>query len=140
MLRRGQPAEVLQVLKGQPESDAVLLRRAQALRWAGNAAWQPMRVDLQARFAAIAARGEGLNAHARELAQLALRLQDQLAAAWKAARTNLNLHKEPLDWLLALQTSEQSGDAPAHLAVVQALQQSGLRDARLARWQPQGGK
>ncbi|MBY0410440.1 MAG: hypothetical protein K2Q97_10005 [Burkholderiaceae bacterium] len=140
LLRRGQSAAVLKVLKNQPESDAVLLRRAQALRMAGDAAWQPLLVDLQARFAAIAARGDGLDAHARELAQLALYLQDQPAAAWKAARTNLNLQKEPLDWLLALQTSDRSGDAPGHQAVVQALQQSGLSDARLVRWQPKGAQ
>lgn len=140
LLRRGQAGMVLRVLQGQPESDAVLLRRAQALRLAGDAAWRPLLGDLQVRFAAIAARGEGLDAHARELALLALRLEEQPAAAWKAARTNLNLQKEPLDWLLALQTSEQSGDAAAHQAVVQALQQSGLRDARLARWQPQGAQ
>lgn len=140
LLRRNRASAALEVLRPQPDSDAVLLRRAQALRLMGDAAWQPLARDLEARFAAIAARGEGLDAHARERALLALWLQGQPAAAWKAARTNLALQKEPLDWWLALQTSEQSGDAAAHQAVRQALQQTGLQDVRLARWQPRGGQ
>lgn len=140
LLRRNRASAALEVLRPQPDSDAVLLRRAQALRLMGDAAWQPLARDLEARFAAIAARGEGLDAHARERALLALWLQGQPAAAWKAARTNLAQQKEPLDWWLALQTSEQSGDAAAHQAVRQALLQTGLQDVRLARWQPRGGQ
>lgn len=140
LLRRNRASAALEVLRHQPDSDAVLLRRAQALRLMGDAAWQPLARDLEARFAAIVARGEGLDAHARERALLALWLQGQPAAAWKAARTNLALQKEPLDWWLALQTSEQSGDAAAHQAVRQALLQTGLQDVRLARWQPRGGQ
>lgn len=140
LLRRNRASAALEVLRPQPDSDAVLLRRAQALRLMGDAAWQPLARDLEARFAAIAARGEGLDAHARERALLALWLQGQPAAAWKAARTNLAQQKEPLDWWLALQTSEQSGDAAAHQAVRQALLQTGLQDVRLARWHPRGGQ
>ena len=140
LLRRNRASAALEVLRHQPDSDSVLLRRAQALRLMGDAAWQPVVRDLEARFAAIAARGEGLDAHARERALLALWLQGQPAAAWKAARTNLALQKEPLDWWLALQTSEQSGDAAAHQAVRQALQQAGLQDLRLARWQTRGAQ
>ena len=140
LLRRNRASAALEVLRPQPDSDAVLLRRAQALRLMGDAAWQPLARDLEARFAAIAARGEGLDAHARERALLALWLHGQPAAAWKAARTNLALQKEPLDWWLALQTSEQSGDAATHQAVRQALLQTGLQDVRLARWQPRGGQ
>ncbi len=140
LLRRNRASAALEVLRPQPDSDAVLLRRAQALRLMGDAAWQPLARDLEARFAAIAARGEGLDAHARERALVALWLHGQPAAAWKAARTNLALQKEPLDWWLALQTSEQSGDAAAHQAVRQALLQTGLQDVRLARWQPRGGQ
>ena len=140
LLRRNRASAALEVLRHQPDSDAVLLRRAQALRLMGDAAWQPLVRDLEARFAAIAARGEGLDAHARERALLALWLQGQPAAAWKAARTNLSLQKEPLDWWLALQTSEQSGDAAAHQAVRQALQQAGLQDLRLTRWQTRGAQ
>ena len=140
LLRRNRASAALDVLRHQPDSDSVLLRRAQALRLMGDAAWQPLVRDLEARFAAIAARGEGLDAHARERALLALWLQGQPAAAWKAARTNLALQKEPLDWWLALQTSELSGDAAAHQAVRQALQQTGLQDLRLARWQTRGAQ
>ena len=140
LLRRQRPAAALQVLAQQPDSDAVLLRRAQALRRTGDPAWQPLARELQARVDAIAARGEGLEAHARERALLALWLQDQPAAAWQAARANLALQKEPLDWWLALQTSELAGDPAAHKAVRQALRQAGLQDVRLARWQSGDGR
>lgn len=138
LLRRQRSVAALEILQSQPYSDAVLLRRAQALRQMGDAAWQPLAREMEARFAAIAARGEGLDAHARERAQLAL-LQGQSAAAWQAARTNLALQKEPLDWWLALHASELSGDAAGHQAVRQALLKAGLQDARLARWQIREG-
>lgn len=141
LLRLGRPAAAVDVLKTQPESDAVLLRRAQALRLMGKTAQaQALAADLEARFAALAARGEALDAHARERSLLALWLQGQPREAWRAAQANLALQKEPLDWWLALQTSEQSGDAAAHRAVVQTFQRTGLQDARLARWQLRGDK
>lgn len=141
LLRLGRPAAAVDVLKAQPASDSVLLRRAQALRLMGKTVQsQALSTELQARFAAIAARGEALDAHARERSLLALWLQGQPREAWQAAQANLALQKEPLDWWLALQTSEQSGDAAAHRAVVQSFQRTGLQDARLARWQARGDK
>ncbi len=141
LLRLGRPGAAVDVLKAQPESDAVLLRRAQALRLMGKAVQaQALTAELQARFAALAARGDALDAHARERSLLALWLQGQPQEAWRTAQANLALQKEPLDWWLALQTSEQSGDTAAHRAVVQAFQRTGLKDARLARWQPRGDK
>jgi len=141
LLRLGRSAAAVDVLKAQPASDAVLLRRAQALRLMGKTVQsQALATELQARFAALAARGEALDAHARERSLLALWLQGQPREAWQAAQANLALQKEPLDWWLALQTSEQSGDAAAHRAVVQSFQRTGLQDARLARWQARGDK
>lgn len=140
LLRRSRAAAAIDVLKNQPDSDGVLLRRAHALRLIGDAQWQVLRNDLQGRYAAIAARGEALVTHARERALLALWLQDDPADAWRAAQANLALQKEPLDWWLALQTSEKSGDVLAHQTVRQALIQSGLKDARLARWQTEGAR
>ena len=116
LLRRNRASAALEVLRHQPDSDSVLLRRAQALRLMGDAAWQPLVRDLEARFAANAARGEGLDAHARERALLALWLQGQPAAAWKAARTNLALQKEPLDWWLAT-PADRPGRPPGPTSV-----------------------
>jgi tetratricopeptide (TPR) repeat protein len=140
LLRRSRSAEAIDVLKGQPDSDGVLLRRAHAMRLIDDGQWQVLKSDLQGRYAAISARGEALDTHARERALLALWLQGDPADAWRAAQTNLALQKEPLDWWLALKTSEQSGDASAHQTVRQALLQSGLKDARLARWQTEGAR
>ncbi len=133
LLNHGGAADALDVLRSQPSSDAVLLRRARALRLLGDDAWKPLAVEIKTRFAAIAQRGKGVDAHARELALFYLWLDNHSAAAWNSARTNLQLQKEPLDWWLALKTSEQAGDRSAHQAVVQALAETGLQDARLAR-------
>jgi hypothetical protein len=118
----------------------VLLRRAHALRLIDDAGWKVLKSDLLGRYAAIAARGEALDTHARERALLALWLQGDPLDAWIAAQANLALQKEPLDWWLALRTSEQSGDLSAHQAVREALLQSGLKDARLAKWQTEGAR
>lgn len=140
LLRRSRAGAAIEVLKNQPESDGVLLRRAHALRLIDDAGWKVLKSDLQGRYAAIAARGEALDTHARERALLALWLQGDPSDAWNAAQANLALQKEPLDWWLALRTSEQSGDLSAHQAVREALLQSGLKDARLAKWQTEGAR
>lgn len=138
LLRHNRPSHVLNVLAQQPASDAVLLRRSHALRLMNDPTWQSLADDLKARYAAIAARGEGLQAHARERSLQALWLDQDPKRAWQAAQSNLALQKEPLDWLLALQTSELAGDAPAHAALLKALRQAGLKDARLEPWQARG--
>lgn len=135
LLRRGRYGAVLDVLTKQPASDAVLLRRARAMQMMNNPEWHTLADALKARYAAIAARGDGLQTHARERSLLALWLDKDPKAAWDAAQTNLRLQKEPLDWLLALQTSDFVHDAAARTDLINALRQCGLHDARLARWQ-----
>ncbi|MCO4093430.1 MAG: hypothetical protein HEQ37_02735 [Acidovorax sp.] len=61
LLRRGRASAVLDVLRGQPASDAVLLRRAYALRLLGDDAWRPVAAEVQERFCChcAARRGAG---------------------------------------------------------------------------------
>lgn len=138
LLRRGRPADALNVLAPQPSSDAVVLRRARALQLMNDPAWRALADDLKARYAAVAERGDKLQTHARELSLQALWLNKDPKGAWRAAQTNWALQKEPLDWLLALQTSDLAGDAPSHADLLKALRKAGLQDARLARWQARG--
>lgn len=135
LLRTGQPRAALALLADQPDTDAVLLRRAQALRLGKDTRWQAMATELRGRFTALDARGDNPAAHARERALAYLWLESDPMRAWEQARLNLDLQKEPLDWWLALHSATQAGDRQALAALREALRASGLRDARLAAWQ-----
>ncbi len=130
-LRQQQPQAALNSLAKSPSSDAVLLRRAQALRQLNNPQWKNLRHELRDRFEAAGQRGDSPLLHARELAQAAL-LDDQAAQALAYALENLRVQKEPLDWLLALQAATRAGNAKQLAALHQQVQATGLRDARLA--------
>lgn len=139
LLRTGRPRAALDILVEQPDSDAVLLRRAYALRLLGDSRWRTMASELNARFAAIDARGDNPAAHARERALAHLWLDGDAGRAWSQARINLTLQKEPLDWWLALQSASQAGEGKALAALRDALRASGLRDNRLQAWQGNAG-
>ncbi|MGE0496502.1 MAG: hypothetical protein AB7I35_20175 [Ramlibacter sp.] len=135
LLRTGQPAAALQLLAREPASDAVMLRRAHALKLQGDPAWRAMASELRERFMALDARGDDPATHARERALGALWLENDPRRALMAAQLNLGLQKEPLDWWLALHSADLAGRT-AELAALRAdLAQTGLRDARLAAWQ-----
>ena len=135
LLRLAQPAEALKVLANQAPSDSVLIRQGRALKLQGDAGWKSIRSELAERFAALDARGEDSTLHARERALAALWLDDSPAAAWRHAEANLKLQKEPLDWRLALLAAEAEKRTQDISRLQQALQETGLKDARLARWQ-----
>lgn len=136
LLRTGQPDEAIAELRSQPDTDAVLLRRALALRQQGDAGWTVLRDTLRARAAELQRRGDDAGAHARELALAALWLHDDAPAALALARRNLALQREPIDWWLALHSARRAGDAAALRALQQELQACGLVDQRLAALAP----
>jgi tetratricopeptide (TPR) repeat protein len=135
LLRLSQPAEALRILADQPPSDAVLIRQGQALKLKGDPGWKAVRSELTERFAALDARGEDSTLHARERALAALWLDDTPDTAWRYAQANLGLQKEPLDWWLALSAAQAGGRSQDISRLQQALRGTGLKDARLARWQ-----
>jgi tetratricopeptide (TPR) repeat protein len=135
LLDLGQNREALHILQTHAESDAVLLRRAYALKRLGESIWKAHMRTLQARFAASQQRGDDTAAHAREHALLALWLEDDAQAAAQAAAVNFARQKEPIDWWLALQAAQAAGQMDRVAAVQKQLQASGLRDAKLAPWQ-----
>lgn len=133
LLRTGKATAAQKRLDGQPASDAVLLRRARALKALNDPRWQALAAQLRERFAALDARGDDPATHARERAMAALWLDGDGATALAAAQLNLTLQKEPLDWWLALRSAELARQ-PAELARLKdALAATGLRDARLVR-------
>jgi predicted Zn-dependent protease len=131
LLRTGQASAALKLLADQPASDAVLLRRAYALKLQNDPQWQALSNELQARFAALDQRGDDPATHARERALAYLWLDADAAKAWAAAKLNLTLQKEPLDWWLALQSAQRAGQTAELARLRSAVAATGLRDARL---------
>ena len=131
LLRQNQTLRALKALQNQPSSDAVLLRRAQAYKMLGDAKFAGNANELNARFAAAVQRENNSLGHAREQALHALYVQGDAKAALAFAQKNLTLQKEPMDWLIAVQSAMQSGQAGEKAKLLAAASQTGLKDARL---------
>ena len=132
LLRIGKPNEALATLSNSPETDAVLLRRATAWKRLNDARWQVALLTLKERTAELKRRGDDPTLHGRELALMALWLEDDAAGALTLARQNLVLQREPVDWWIALQSAKAAKDSTALVELSGALKQTGLQDARLA--------
>ena len=132
LLRTGKLTQALTVLSPLPETDAVLLRRATAWRRLGDARWSNALATLKERTAELKRRGDDPTLHGRELALIALWLEDDPARALVLARSNLTLQREPVDWWVALQSAQQAKDAAAMAELTNLLRQTGLQDTRLA--------
>ena len=133
LLRTDQAGAVRKLLADQPASDAVLLRRAYAMKLQKDPQWQALSTELQARFAALDQRGDDPATHARERALAYLWLDADAAKAWASAKLNLTLQKEPLDWWLAVQSEQRAGQTAELARLRSEVDATGLRDARLSR-------
>lgn len=141
-LEHGRPDEVLALLgRGELDADALLLRRAIALRRLGDAQADADAAVLAARFEAARQRGERF--HQREEAMLALDVRGDAATALARARDNFRHQREPLDVLLLARAAAAAGDEAAAQPVRDLLAQ-GWRDRRvdaaLATWSVTGAK
>ncbi len=132
LLRTGQLAQALRVLANLPETDAVLLRRATAWRRSGDARWLELHSTLRARAAELVRRGDDPTLHGRELALVALWLDDDASGALALARANLLLQREPVDWWLAVTSARQAHDGAALAQLDAQIRTVGLHDVRLA--------
>ena len=138
LLRLGDDAGVRKLMAAQPQTDAVLLRLALAMRRLKAPGWQVLRDELHAREAALDRRGDDLELHDRERALLALWLDDAPARALPLAQRNLTFQREPIDWWVALESARAAQDLAAEAGIRQRLEATGLRDARLAASVPAG--
>jgi tetratricopeptide (TPR) repeat protein len=140
LLQASQPQRALAALQDLPPSDAVLMRQALARRQGNDSQWRADLAALEQRFAASRQRGDEQALHAREHAWTALHLQSDPQTALRHALTNLKLQKEPIDWWLALRSTQAAADARTWKDLRAELARSGLRDARLdaviAGWTP----
>lgn len=132
LLRTGKFAQAVQTLQNSPETDAVLLRRAKAWRTLGDARWTAARTQLHERTAELRRRGDNPELHGRELALIALWLDDDAGGALALARRNLLLQREPVDWWVALLCARQAKDQTALADISDAIRAAGLQDARLS--------
>ncbi|SDP48173.1 hypothetical protein SAMN05216303_104425 [Rhodoferax sp. OV413] len=130
LLRTGKAADALAVLQPLPQTDAVLLRQAAAMRRLDNPGWKPLRSTLREWNGELARRGDDLSLHGREQALVALWLDDDAPAALAIARRNLGLQREPIDWWVALQSARQAKDSAALQQLQTEMQATGLVDAR----------
>lgn len=130
LLRQKQSAAAIVVLQNQPSSDAVLIRRAQAYKVLGDTKFAGIADELNARFTAAALRTDNNAGHAREQALHALHVQGNPRAALAFAQTNLTLQKEPIDWLIAMQSASLAGQAGDKAKLLAAASQTGLKDER----------
>jgi hypothetical protein len=133
LLRTQRADEALQILAKQPESDAVLLRRAYALKLQNKPSWQTLAAQLRLRLDALDQRGDDPAAHARERALLHLWLDADGVRALQSAKLNLTLQKEPFDWWLALKSAQMVGEGVTMEQLQRDIAATGLRDVRLQK-------
>lgn len=131
LLRQNQAALAIAALQNQPNSDSVLIRRAHAYKMLGDPQHQGIAQELDNRFAAAAQREANNAGHAREQALHALHVKDQPKAALAYAQTNLQLQREGIDWLIAIQSAAKLGNSAEKAKLQQAALTSGLKDERL---------
>lgn len=136
LLDRGANAQAARLLAGRDAVDALLLRRAIALKRSGDAGAAAAAAALSERFAAARARGDGI--HAREEARFALDVQADPKRALKLATTNWAAQKEPADALLLVQAARAAGMPQAAADVWRFVQETGWSDVRLGTPDPAG--
>lgn len=131
LLEQGRPAEALRVVEGaDAESDALLLRRAVALKRLESPLLPAIVASLTARFEAARLRGE--NYHAREEARLALEVMGQAQPALQLALRNWAHQKEPADALLLQSAALAAGQPAVAASELQGLARAGWVDVRWA--------
>jgi hypothetical protein len=105
LLRRGQPAAVVESLERAPPADSILLRLALAERRTGHDAAE--RVEILRYRLALALDGADV-AHAREAAFFALYLDDDPERALALAQANWGVQREPIDARLVREAEQRA--------------------------------
>ncbi|HJV94592.1 MAG TPA: tetratricopeptide repeat protein, partial [Albitalea sp.] len=131
LMQQGRHADALAQLKGQPRTDAVLLR----LAIAGTRAQSPDAPrdagEMRERMALANLRPEARTTHAREQAMFALWVDAVPQRALQLARDNVRQQREPLDLLVLAQAARTAGE-PGALRDAAAIRNGmGLHDQRL---------
>ncbi len=129
LLDAGRAAEVLPLIAADEQVEALLLRRALALRALGDPAFTALDRRIRDNFAAARLRGEAL--HLREEARYSLAV-GEIERGLELARANWAVQHEPWDARLLLLAAKLSGHSEAAEPVRRWLAETRLQDARLA--------
>jgi hypothetical protein len=128
-LDRGQPGDVLTLLDGKGDADALVLRRAIAARRTNDLRLSEWSATLKERFAA--ARQAGVRAHLREEARFRLEVESDALAALPLAVENWSIQKEIADAKLLLECAVAAGKPDAARDALGFVQRVGLADQRI---------
>jgi hypothetical protein len=131
LLDRGRPADVLALLGGWTNADALLLRLALAEKATRASALDDHVRTLKARFDAAALRGDKL--HQQEEARFQLHLRGDSTRALSLARENWTLQREPRDARVLLEAALAANDPAAARPALEWLARSGYEDPGLRR-------
>ncbi|MEO8152881.1 MAG: hypothetical protein ABI605_07420 [Rhizobacter sp.] len=129
LLDRGRNAEVITLLAGREDADALLLRLAIARHRSHDAQADAEITTLAARFDAAALRGD--RSHGREQARFELELRGNAPAALALAQTNWAVQKEPADALVLVRSAQAAHQPQAAEPVWRLVRGTGWQDARL---------
>ena len=128
-LDRDRPGEVLTLLDGKGDADALVLRRAIAAKRTNDPRLSEWSATLNERFAA--ARRAGVGAHLREEARFRLEVETDVAAALPLAVENWSTQKEIADARLLLECAVAAARPDAARDVLGFVQRAGLADRRI---------
>ena len=131
LLAQHREREVLALLAGREEADALLLRLAIARHRLHDPRAANDIAQLQARFDAARARGD--TTHGREQSRFALELQGDAATALALAQANWAAQKEPADALSLLHAATAAGQPEAAETVRAWARSNRYSDARWPR-------
>jgi hypothetical protein len=131
LIEQKRPAQALALLKGQPRSDAVLLRLAIAGAQARAPGAAADAAEMRERIALANERPDAKVFHGREQAMFALQVDGDAARALELARGNVAQQREPLDLVVLAQAAHASGRPDAIEAAQRLTAEIGLVDARI---------
>jgi hypothetical protein len=130
LLAQDRAGDVLALLDGKGEADALLLRRAIAAKRIGDPRLGQWSATLNERFAA--AKRAGVRLHLREEARFRLEVERAAAAALPLAVENWSAQKEIADAALLLECAAAAGKPDAARDVLRFVERTGLSDRRIA--------
>lgn len=128
LLDQHRPAEVLALLRGQENSDILLLRLALAAEAMKSPDAQKHLRSLADRFAASALRGDRL--HLQEQARFELHLRRNAAAALKLLVEDWAVQREPRDARFLMEAALAAGNTAAARPVLDWMDATGYEDPR----------
>ena len=131
-ISRGHVREVIERLRGNTRSDAVLLRHAEALCLDTSAVFQDERThataELEDRIEAMRRRGSRV--HLREEARYELHLRKNAARALTLAVANWEVQREPVDWRLWIESARAAGDRDSEAEALKWASDNQYEDVR----------